>query len=95
MAIKILFTKSFGQVIADVEETVEQTSYVLKNPCVIQVAQNQLGLIPLLGTVEEDKLTLPLEEAFGGLYTPEASIYNHYNSQFGSGIVLETSPIIK
>ena len=94
MAIKILFTKSFGQVIADVEENIEG-GYKLTNPCVIQIAQGQLGLIPLLGTVEEKVLTLPESEAFGGLYTPEAQIYSHYNSQFGSGVVLHTQPLVR
>lgn len=94
MAIKILFTKSFGQLIADVDETIIG-EYTLSNPCVIQISQGQLGLIPLLGTVEEKILPIPTSEVYGGLYTPDTAIYNHYNSQFGSGIVLETSPLIK
>lgn len=92
MSIKILFTKSFGQLIADVEDRIEG-GYDLKNPCVIQISQGQLGLIPLLGTVKEDVLSIPESEAFGGLFEPEETIYNHYNSQFGSGIQLVTQPL--
>jgi hypothetical protein len=75
MAIKILFTKSFGQVIADVEENIEG-GYKLTNPCVIQIAQGQLGLIPLLGTVEEKVLTLPEVQAINRITRLPSRIYN-------------------
>lgn len=96
MSIHILFTKSMGQLIAEVEERLDtSSSYVLKNPCVVQVGQGQLGLTPIMGLVSEDTLVLDASELLGGLFTPADEIRNHFSAQFGSGIELVTSPIIR
>jgi hypothetical protein len=88
MTIKITYTASFGQLIGDMTENLDG-SVSIKNPCVIQIGQNQLGLIPLLGTVKEDTLTIKSDEIKGGLFEPQDDIRNHYSSQFG-GIQLIT-----
>ena len=90
-SIKITFTKAFGQVIGDTTETVEGTLKI-KDPCMIQFGNNQLGLIPILGTAKEKELILPKGEYTEQLFTPVEEIYNYYQSQFGSGIQLATSP---
>ena len=90
-SVKIIFTKAYGQVIGDVEETLTGNVKVT-NPCMIQCGQNQLGLIPLLGTVQEKTLELDKEEFNPQLFTPADEIYNYYQQQFGSGIQLATNP---
>lgn len=88
MSIKIIYTKSFGQIIGDMTENLTG-GVSIKNPCVIQIGQSQLGLIPLLGTVKEDTLSIGSDEVNGGLFEPQDDIRNHYTSQFG-GIQLMT-----
>lgn len=89
--IRVIFTKSFGQIIGDVTtDLLNETS--IKNPCVVQVGRDQIGLVPLMGVVKEDTLVIPESEMIGGLHEPIEEIYNHYNAQFGSGIQLVTAP---
>ena len=45
--IKIAFTKYFGQIIGEVTETLEDT-VIIKNPCVVQISNQQLGFLPVL-----------------------------------------------
>ena len=81
MSINIIFTKTFGQLIGDVTSH-EDGSYSIENPCVIQLGQGQLGLLPILGTCEETVLTIQPSEALFVL-TPIADIRNHYTAEFG------------
>lgn len=93
MSIKVIYTKSFGQLIGDIEENLSgelNSSYAITNPCVVQIGRDQVGLVPLLGTVKSNILNLPSSEVISGLYDPVEEIYNYYNSSFGSGIQLIT-----
>ncbi len=91
MTISVLYTKSFGQLIADVEENIDGT-YTLNVPCIIQVGNNQVGLIPLLATVKEQKFQISKEDLISDkLFEPEDDIRNYYNSNYGSGLQLVTS----
>lgn len=90
-SIKIVFTKAFGQVIGTVTESLDGTLKV-EDPCMIQFGNNQLGLIPILGTAKEKALELPEGEYTKQLFTPIDEIYNYYQQQFGSGIQLATQP---
>lgn len=85
--IKIAFTKYFGQIIGEVTETLEDT-VIIKNPCVVQISNQQLGFLPLLATTTEKEITINKSDLVGGLFTPESDLYNHFSSQFGSGIQL-------
>lgn len=109
MAIKILNTKAFGQIIGDVEERVEFTSVVkVIKPAYIQLQQNpqtgELGtammgiMTPFVIDSSQDYITLSEDDVVGRDlkgYTPTESNYNEYQKRFGSGFTLHTSPIIK
>lgn len=93
--IKILFTENFGQIIGEVSDNLDNT-YTIKNPCVIQISNQQLGFLPLLATTVEKEMILNKNKVIGNmLYTPENDLYSHFSSQFGSGIQLTTDPKIR
>ena len=93
MSIKILLTKDFGQLIGDITELAEG-GYSIKNPCVVQMGKDQIGIVPLLGTVEEDTLILTESHVIGAQFTPVTELRNHYSSNFG-GIELVTSSLVR
>ncbi len=81
MSIKITFTGSFGQLIGSTTENLDG-SISIEDPCVVQISQTQLALIPLLGTVKQKTLTLDKSEV-KGVFDPQDDIRNHYTQQFG------------
>lgn len=93
--IKILFTETFGQIIGEVTENIDDT-YTIKNPCVVQISNQQLGFLPLLATTIEKEIKLSKDKVIGRqLYTPENDLYSYFSQQFGSGIQLTTDPKIR
>lgn len=95
--IGVVYTQ-FGQIIGEFTEIENMNlntviGYQIENPCVIQVGNKQIVLLPLLELVTENKLILKLEDIQfkGQIFTPVDQIRNHYTSQYG-GIQLITSP---
>lgn len=93
-SIKILFTEHFGQIIGEVSESISGT-YTIKNPCVVQISNQQVAFLPLLATTLEKELVLPASKIIGNPFTPETDIYNYYSTQFSSGIQLTTDSKVR
>lgn len=91
MAIMIAYT-DIGPMLGDFNEN--EVGYVVENPILLQQMGQQLGMAPILGFTTSKKLTLRKEDILynGELFEPATELRNHWNSQFGSGIVLSTSP---
>jgi len=89
MAVKSFFIPQ-GLVIAEVTENSD--TVIAKNPALIITRQNEVILAPLLHLVEENTVSLKLDEiVFKCVFTPKRELVNHYNQMFGSGLVLTTS----
>lgn len=87
MSIKILFTKHFGQLIAQVDENVDG-SYKITNPCVIQpMSQTQISFTPILVFTSDKFITMQKDEILS-LNEPNVEIRNSFTSTFGGGIQL-------
>ena len=43
--------------------------------------------VQLINNIEKE-ITINKSDLVGGLFTPESDLYNHFSSQFGSGIQL-------
>lgn len=108
MAIKLLNTKAFGQVVADVEETLTTGTVKAIKPALVQLQQHpETGKIgfAMMGVVtqfvkdsNEDYLFLKEDDVVGGHlegHIPNDDLYNEYQNRFGSGFTLHTSPLIK
>lgn len=68
----------------------------IENPVFVVPQDRTVQFIPVLGLVEESKITLDVKDMkFGSEpFTPTLDLRNHYNKLFGSGIV-EVSPITR
>lgn len=102
MSILFFNTKHFGQIIGEATETIEGDFHIAK-AAYVQMQQNpQTGEIGsammavMTAFVEDDVLILNKDDVIGGVgYKPSTDIYNQYQSRFGSGIQLTTSPLVK
>ena len=104
MAIQFFNTKHFGQIVGDVEESlIDDGTFKIKKAAYVQLQQDpktgQVGsamMAVMTAFVEDDILVLKEDDVIGGVsYTPSKDIYNQYQDRFGTGLVLETSPLIK
>lgn len=107
MAIKLFNTKAFGQVVADVEETLSTGTIKLIKPAFVQLQQHpetgqigvaQMAIMKQFVNADGDYIFLNADDVIGGDlngYTPSDDVYNEYQKRFGSGFTLHTSPIIK
>ena len=76
-----------GLVMGDFEEQMDG-SYLVKKPVLIVTQQNNAALIPFLGMMEEQEISVKAEDCFfGRTFTPAVEVRNHYNQLFGTGIV--------
>lgn len=93
--IQVAYTDQ-GPLMGDFElvNTSKGVEYAVTNPVILQQMGQQLGMIPILGFTKSKTLTLSKSEIkYGGeVFDPQDDLRNHYNSQFGSGIVLATAP---
>lgn len=63
--------------------------YKITKPVHLSFTSSNIAMIPLLGISIEDSVLIPLEDiAFGQVFCLVPEVYNHYQSQFGSGIQL-------
>lgn len=102
MSILFFNTKHFGQIVGDTTETLEGNFRISKAAYVQMQQDPQTGQIGsammaiMTAFVEDDVLFLNKDDIIGGVgYKPSQDIYNQYQSRFGSGIQLTTSPLIK
>lgn len=93
--IKVAYT-DLGPLMGDFEanNTSNGTSYTVTNPVILQQMGQQLGIVPVLGFTKAKSLKLKESEIkySGELFEPQDELRNHWNQQFGSGLVLATSP---
>lgn len=92
--IKVAYTEN-GPLMGDFEESTGGTKlYTVTNPVILQQMGQQLGIVPVLGFTKSKTLQLAAHEVKynGELFEPQDELRNHWNSQFGSGLVLATSP---
>lgn len=68
----------------------------VENPVLLQQMGQQLGFVPILGFTKSKRLTIAKSDLlYGGeLFEPQDELRNHWNSQFGSGIVLSTADAV-
>lgn len=96
--IKVAYT-DVGPLMGDFESnrTSNGVVYEVTNPVILQQMGQQLGMIPILGFTKSKKLSLPEAELKYNkeLFEPADELRNHWNSQFGSGLVLATAGEIK
>lgn len=87
MTIKAAFT-SQGILVGSVTENLDGT-VIFENPVIaIPQGTQNIAFMPLLGLMEEKKVTLRPEDIhYGELFTPAIDVRNHYNKMFGSGII--------
>lgn len=107
MAIKLFNTKAFGQVVADVEESLTTGAIKLIKPAFVQLHQNpengqigvaQMAIMKQFVSADYDYIFLNADDVIGGDlngHVPSDAVYNDYQERFGSGFTLHTSPIIK
>lgn len=67
--------------------------YDVENPVLLQQMGQQLGFVPILGFTKSKRLQIAKNDLLyeGELFDPQDELRNHWNSQFGSGIVLSTA----
>jgi hypothetical protein len=86
MAIKAAFMQ-MGLIMGDFEEDMEG-NYKVTKPVLVVTQRDNAALVPFLGMMEEQSITIKLSEClFGQIFTPSVEIRNHYSQLFGSGIV--------
>lgn len=86
MAIKAVFMQ-IGLIMGDFQENMDG-SYKVTKPVLVVTQRDNAALVPFLGMMEEQSITIKLSEClFGQVFTPAVEIRNHYNQLFGSGIV--------
>lgn len=85
MSIKILFTKHFGQLVAQIDENVDG-SVKLTNPCSFQpMSQTQMSFMPILAFTSDKSIVLQKDEILS-VHEPNVEIRNSFTSSFGGGI---------
>lgn len=93
--VKVAYT-DIGPLMGDFESTNTSKGvvYQVTNPVLLQQMGQQLGIVPVLGFTKSKSLSLPESEVKynSELFEPQDELRNHWNSQFGTGIVLATSP---
>lgn len=93
MAVKSFFLPQ-GMIIGEVTEHCssfdsKKIQIKVKNPALVITKQNGVMLAPFLQLVDEQEITLDMEDiAFKQLFTPKLELANHYSQLFGSGIVV-------
>ena len=91
MSISFVYSKHLGQIICDITENIDG-SFTMSSPCIIQLGNNQVGLIPLFTTVKQKNFKISKEDlVFQELFEPEDDIRNYYSSNYGSGLQLVTN----
>ena len=86
MTIKAVFMQ-MGLIMGDFEEDMEGNFKVTK-PVLVVTQRDNAALVPFLGMMEEQTITIKLSEClFGQAFTPALDVRNHYSQLFGSGIV--------
>jgi hypothetical protein len=95
MATKIIKMRSGEEVVADVTESIDGLSVLLKNPCMFVPVRrpegNSLAMVPWSALIDTDQpVSVPVD---GILFTAEPlpQLLNEYNSQFG-GLVVPMKP---
>jgi hypothetical protein len=93
--IKVAYT-TIGPIIGDfdTENTSKGIVYKVTNPMLLQQMGQQLGIVPVLGFTKSKVLSLPEADVHYNreLFEPQDELRNHWNSQFGSGLILSTAP---
>ena len=87
MAIRMVKIISGEEVIADIE--ISSGVYTLKNPVRVVMTREGMGLAPWSPLIKEQKIQIRYDHV---MFTAELDdeVYNGYNAQFGSGIVMAT-----
>ena len=85
--VKIVKFVTGEMVVAEVE--LQESEYILKNPICIIPTEQGAGMMPFSPFGKGEKVVVKAEHV---LFTddPEDKIKNHFNAEFGSGIVLAT-----
>lgn len=93
--LKIAYTDQ-GPILGDytATNTSRGVVYQVEGPLLLQQMGQQLGFIPILGFTTAKFLKLPETDIkyTGELFEARQELQDHWNSQFGAGIVLATSP---
>lgn len=94
--IKVAYT-DLGPLMGEFSSAIDTSkgkTYQVTNPVILQQMGQQLGIVPVLGFTKARTLTLALSDIKynGELFEPQDELRNHWNQQFGSGLVLATSP---
>lgn len=86
MAIKAVFMQ-MGLIMGDFAEDMAG-NYKVTKPVLVVTQRDNAALVPFLGIMEEQAITIKLSEClFGQAFTPAIDVRNHYSQLFGSGIV--------
>lgn len=96
MAVKSFFLPQ-GMIVGEVTDVFDEkrVSFKVKNPALVITRQSEVILAPFLQLVDENEITLDLEDvAFKQLFTPKTELTNHYNQLYGSGLVVSNSLIL-
>lgn len=107
MAIKLFNTKSFGQIVADVEDSLTFGTLKLIRPAFVQLQQHpntgqigfaMMGVMTPFVDKENDYIMINADDVVGRDlvgHVPNEDVYNEYQNKFGSGLVLQSSQLIK
>lgn len=104
VSIKFFNTKQFGQIVGDLQESIiDDGVFKINKAAYVQLQQDpqtgQVGsamMAVMTAFVEDDVLVLTEDDVVGGVaYTPSQDIYNQYQERFGTGLIMNASPLIK
>lgn len=97
--IKITKLITGEEIIGEVSDPIN-SMVTIEKPCMLQLVpsrsnpeQPAMALIPYAGYTEDHKISVSLDKVIWS-EKPMKELYNQYNSIFGNGIVVASSPLI-